>query len=396
MVDMSLRNKHILIIGGTGFIGSRLTEKLILEHQSQVTIMSRDFRRASSVARYPVELMRGDIGCFDDVLAAVAGKDIVVDCTYPACGDAKERMRQGTVYAKNLAQAALKTGVRRVVHVSSASVYGKPQDGTLNEKVACKPSGDPYGDGKLAAEKYLLKAHREHRLPVVVVQPTIIYGPFAGWTMGPLSDLKSGVVALPNNGKGLCNAVYVDDVVDSLLLAAAGTGMEGERLLISGPEIGTWGQFYEALIAISGDGELKLMSDEEMAAEFRRREREAKPHNQLLREFRTNAGLRQMILGLPVLAQFYRIMRSALSEDTVGGLKQRVLGSTAGDGGTNNGKGISAKPLLLPRKDHVPLLSARSEVRIDKAKQLLGYQPRFDLNRGMRYTGLWAKWANLC
>jgi nucleoside-diphosphate-sugar epimerase len=396
MDDMPLQNKNILIIGGTGFIGSRLTEKLVLEHQAQVTIMSRDFRRASSVARYPVKLVRGDIGCLDDVLAAGEGKNIVIDCTYPSCGDSRERMRQGTVYAENLARAVLKKSIRRIVHVSSVSVYGKPQDSPLDESVVCKPSGYPYGDGKLAAEKYLLNAYRENGLPVVVIQPTIVYGPFAGWTMGPLLELKSGVVALPNNGEGLCNAVYVDDVVDSLLLGATRPGIEGERFLVSGHEAVTWRNYYDALIAIMGDGKLELMSNERMAAEFKRREKESKPHSQLLKEFRINAGLRQMILRLPVLSWIYRLTRSTLREDTIVGLRQRVLRTTDGRGGAGDGHDMPVKALLLPRKDHVPLLSARCDVRIDKARQVLGYRPRFDLEKGMRFTELWAKWANLC
>jgi nucleoside-diphosphate-sugar epimerase len=392
MADMSLQSRKVLIIGGTGFIGSRLTEKLVFEHQAQVTIMSRDFRRASSVARYPVKLVRGDVGCLDDVLAAAEGKDIVIDCTYPACGNSRERMRQGTVYAENLTRAVLKKSIRRVLHVSSVSVYGKPQDNPLDENVVCKPSGDPYGDGKLAAEKYLLNAYRDHGLPVVVVQPTIVYGPFAGWSIGPLLELKSGVVALPNNGEGLCNAVYVDDVVDSLLLGATRHGIEGERFLVSGHEAVTWRNFYEALIAIVGNGELELMGKEQMAAEFRRREREIKPHSQLLREFRVNARLRQMILKLPILSQIYRLTRSTLPEDAVDGLKQLVLRAT----GASKGSDTPVKALVLPKKDHLPLLSARCEVRIDKARQVLDYQPCFNLERGMRFTGLWAKWANLC
>jgi len=64
--------------------------------------------------------------------------------------------------------------------------------------------------------------------------------------------LRSGLVVLVNGGDGLCNAVYVDDVVQAMLLAATAKEGAGERFLVSGPRPVTWREFYGAYEAMLG------------------------------------------------------------------------------------------------------------------------------------------------
>ncbi|MFH4234040.1 hypothetical protein WAJ75_23845, partial [Acinetobacter baumannii] len=66
------------------------------------------------------------------------------------------------------------------------------------------------------------------------LQPTIIYGPFGPlWTIDVLETLKRRGVILIDGGEGFCNLVYIDDVVDALLLAATNDKALGETFLIS-------------------------------------------------------------------------------------------------------------------------------------------------------------------
>jgi nucleoside-diphosphate-sugar epimerase len=55
----------------------------------------------------------------------------------------------------------------------------------------------------------------------------------------------------------------------------------------------------------------------------------------------------------------------------------------------------SAEPFRVPSEPMIDFFAARTRVRIDKAKRLLGYEPRFDLERGMSLTAAWAAWAGL-
>jgi nucleoside-diphosphate-sugar epimerase len=84
-------------------------------------------------------------------------------------------------------------------------------------------------------------------LAVVVIQPTVIYGPHGPrWTVSALERLAREPGLLPSGaGHGICNAVYVDDVVSALLLAAAVPGAAGGRFIVSGPAPVSWGDFYD-------------------------------------------------------------------------------------------------------------------------------------------------------
>ena len=88
---------------------------------------------------------------------------------------------------------------------------------------------------------------RDGGVDATIIQPTIVYGPFSGyWTERPAAMLTAGVVILPAPGDGICNAVYVDDVVQALILAAQRDEAAGESFLVSGPEHPTWLDFYHA------------------------------------------------------------------------------------------------------------------------------------------------------
>ena len=108
----------------------------------------------------------------------------------------------------------------------------------------------------------------EEGLPATVLQPTHVYGPFGGyWTERQVEMFLSGPVVLPAPDDGICNAVYVDDVVHALSLAAVRDEAVGETFLISGVESTTWSEFYRQYARAVGraDG-LRLYSRKKIRA----------------------------------------------------------------------------------------------------------------------------------
>jgi len=241
-----LRGRTVLVTGGTGFIGCRLVERLILQHGVRVRVLVRDFARAVRVATFPVELVPGSVLDPATLAAASTGCDTVFHCAYGTAGSQSERARTNRDGTRNVLEAALARRVRRVVCLSTLMVYGHTPDGDLDETAPRRRYGDTYSDSKYDAELLALALARQRGAPVVLLQPTAVYGPYGGvWTELPLRQLASGRVILVGGGDGIANAVYVDDLVSAMLLAAVREGIEGEAFLVSGAQSESWREFYE-------------------------------------------------------------------------------------------------------------------------------------------------------
>src|SRR5262249_61659020 len=107
--------------------------------------------------------------------SAMRGVDYVVNCVWGS----GEVNRLGT---KNVLEAARQEGVKRLVHLSTISVFGD-RTGVIDEMTPLERSGSEYGDSKIDAEEMCWEYTRRG-LPIVVLRPTIVYGPFSeNWTV---------------------------------------------------------------------------------------------------------------------------------------------------------------------------------------------------------------------
>jgi predicted dehydrogenase/nucleoside-diphosphate-sugar epimerase len=373
-----LKDKVILVTGATGSIGGRLVEKLVIEHQAQVRVLVHNLSNLSRISRLPVSVYQGDVTDFEAVDRAVQGCDVVFHCAYAFGTPPTEQERVAVDGSRNVAQAVLRHKVKSLVYVSSISVYEPMEDGDLDETAPKQPSGWTYPDTKKKTEEVMLEFHNRHGLPVVVVQPTIVYGPFVkGWTQGPLNQLKSGTVILPDEGAGLCNAVYIDDVADSLILAATNPKAIGETFLISGSEPVTWREFYRAYEAMLGVTATRYMSAPEIQARYN------KLNNRLRRAI--TGTLKRLIKKSPasVISAGYRLKERSP-------LVARILQRYGVTGSGNSG----GQREFIPNPQRLALLRSKARVRIDKARESLGYEPRFDLKSGMKNTERYIRWTN--
>jgi nucleoside-diphosphate-sugar epimerase len=357
-----------LVTGATGFIGGRLVEKLRLVHGWDVRALVRDFSKAARIARFDVEMMPGDFADEADLRRAVAGCQVVFDCAFDAAD-----LRRNVEAAERLARACLDEGVRRVVHVSSLAVYEPLSDGLVNEDSPADPSGLAYGDTKLEVERRLLRHWASSGLPVVVLQPTIVYGPYGkAWTTRIVKELRRRMVILPDAGRGFCNAVYVDDVVDALISSAEAESVEGERFLISGPAPITWADFFGAFERVLGLRSVSFLPAKQ--PEIPDGDGRIRPRKSLGRMLRVVAA--RVVRKEPVR----RLLQPAAA----------VLGERL----VNRVKWVLPPPSKLDRQQ-LALYRARARVDIEKARRLLDYEPRYDFEHGMRLTRAFISWANL-
>lgn len=227
----------ILVTGATGFIGQRLSENLLSLHH-ELRLLVRSPQALPESLRTQCEIATGDItdpvslaGCCDGIdavfhLAALMGHDSPSE-------EAFARFRAVNVQGiKNIVQEAQKSGVKRFIHISSTAAMGLLRDSLVDESTPCKPY-TPYQVTKYEGEQLLIQEYRDHGFPVIILRPSMIYGPgFKGDFLTLAKVCKTGFFPTIGRGKNLSPALYITDLIDALPLCLD-HGRTGEIYLLS-------------------------------------------------------------------------------------------------------------------------------------------------------------------
>jgi len=227
---MTDREPTCVVLGGGGFLGVNLCRRLAASG-ARVRAFGRRCLFPQDLAG--VEWRQGDFCDTAALESAVASCDTVFHLVHtymPQSADLNmaEDVRQNVVSSLALLETCRKLKVRRIVFVSSGGVvYGPTAQVPTPETAATDPIS-AYGISKLAIEKYLRLYEHHHGLSFRVLRVANLFGPFQlpGKNQGVIAALIS--CALHNqefqiwgDGSAIRDYVYVDDVVDALLLAAA-------------------------------------------------------------------------------------------------------------------------------------------------------------------------------
>lgn len=231
---------RVLITGAGGFIGARIAEVLHCSGLAEVRAGVRRWAGAARIGRFPFEITLCDVTDPAQLRAAAAGARAIVHCARTGPGDAVPAVRA-------VLEAAAAAGAERVVHFSSVAVYGDAA-GDVDDSLPPRPTGRAYGDAKLETEAACVEAAKTG-LGVVVLRPSIVYGPFGDeWTGNYARQMAAGAWMLPPEYcTGTANLVYVDDVVQAVIRALRTERGLGTAYNINGPERPTWWQYFTAL-----------------------------------------------------------------------------------------------------------------------------------------------------
>lgn len=246
----SLAGRRVVVTGAGGFVG-RAAVAALRDAGAGVVAVLRSGHEAGHLRDLGADVRRGGLGALPRDL--LGGADALVHLAYDVRAAAAENL---ALFERVVAQAEV-AGVGRIVHMSSAVVIDGWPEADLSEAAPWGgPGGGSYRQAKIAMERRLLAG----RLPAVILEPTIVYGPGSAlWTDAPIARLRQGPVILPDP-PGLCAAVHVADVARAVVLAVALPDPGRERFVISGPDLPDWASFYRGLARIIGAGEVRLVA----------------------------------------------------------------------------------------------------------------------------------------
>jgi len=378
--------KTIFVTGATGFIGARICERLVQAGARDIRALVHTLPRAARIARLPITLCPGDLLERSSLERAMGESQIVIHCGLaPARGIVRT--------TENMLQLAEARGVERFVHISTAAVHGlTPPPGTESEEAGPRPSGDAYCDNKARAEKLVARFSRRG-FPAVVLRPSIVYGPYSAWSTRLIADLLAHRTVLIDGGRGACNTTYVDNLVDAIFLSLENDRAIGEIFFITDGERVTWGDFIRAHAAMMDPSpELREISGNDVLAHYQRQPGLLAGSFRATGEVVRSREFRKLLERIPLcersLAMVWRWLQSRGEEERE---KLRLRLGLRGSG-VQNGTGHAAPSI----PDPVTFATQTGTVffRIDKARRLLGYEPRIPFSRAIGLVEQWLRFAN--
>ena len=323
-----------LVTGATGMIGSHLVRRL-LDEGWRVRALVRATSDRTLLGSWGVEFAEGDVG---DPAAALAPHLADADYVFHCAGlvsdwaPLAEMMRVNVAGTRQLAEAAIAAGrVKRFVYLSSVVVFGMHPQRDIDESAPLIHTGDHYNLTKIRAEEVLQGLIRDRGAPIVTIRPPYVYGSRDRQFMPRvLASLRSGQFRFIGSGLQPLSLLGVGNLVDALFLAAKRPEAAGEAFVVTDGESITRVRLLQVICEETGY------------------------------PMPTGHAPRWLVRALcPILEGLHSLRRNH-------------------------------EPPLI-NKFRLKFMATPLTYRIDKARRLLGYEPKTPTEAGLRQTLAWLR-----
>jgi len=227
---------RIVVTGATGFLG-RAFSILAMKAGHKVIGLGRDVDKGRELERDGVPFCECDLMNEERMHALFGVSQVVVHCAALSSpwGRREDFWRANVEGTRKVVYAAQKAGIRRLVHVSTPSIYFEFRDrlGVKEGDPLPRPVND-YAMTKLVAEHVV----RDRIEDAVIIRPRGIFGAGDTTLLPRLERVASkGVMPLFRGGESLVDLTHVDDVAQALLIAATKEGVAGTYNVSQGDPI---------------------------------------------------------------------------------------------------------------------------------------------------------------
>ena len=334
---------RVAVIGGSGFIGRKFIELYKDKFDSIVSLNSQN----------------APLNNFNKVLKNTQEVDVLVHTAFD------HNYKDNIIGIKNILKVCEQNNIKKLIYISTVSVYNPDISGNLDENSPYSNINDPYSKEKRKIESEFDR-YKDSDLNIIILQPSIVYGLGGNWTKYALHVCKSKTLLLPNEGNSICNAVYVDDVALAIYNSCI-SSLKYEKILISGKENVTWKEFYQQQCKILKELGLQFSCNIE--------------NNKSKNEFHSR-GIINFVFILwfkTPLGNVFDLMIGILKK--IRAMSYKNTSSNADmkiflESNINNNILV---PLGITKKVH----SCKFFIDISKAKKLLNYEPNCNFSSGI-------------
>jgi nucleoside-diphosphate-sugar epimerase len=318
----------ILVTGGTGFTGKALVKRLLDEGHQVVALDYKEGHKTDELRSWGAEVVIGSVTDKEVVANAMAGVEVVqhLAAAFRELDVPNSYYHEVNVGGTRVVlEAAVAEGVDKLVYCSTCGVHGNVENPPATEEAPIN-AADYYQQTKYEAEP-IVKEFQTKGLPTVILRPAAIYGPGDPERFYMIfRHVASGRFPMFGKGRTLYHPLYIDNLVDALVLAMAPGKGDGEEFLIA---------------------DENYLSIEELVT-------------RVGKAMGVNVNIRHFPMGPLIVA---------------GHVCEKVC------------KPLRINPPIFPRR--VDWYRQNRAFSIDKAKRLLGYQPAVDIDEGLRKTYEW-------
>lgn len=236
-MDEGQKGLVCLVTGATGFVGGALCRQLAGAGH-RVKALYRDDAKLEALAGMEVEPVKGDIVDRASLDAACDGVDLVfhLAALFRQAGFDDQVYRDINVGGtRNVFDAAIAAGARRIVHCSTGGVHSHIPDPPADENEPYRP-GDIYQETKCEGEKLALEYFRSDRIRGAVIRPAMIWGPGDTRTQKLFVGIARRRMPIIGNGEVYQHWVLMEDVARGMILAGLDDSRSGEVYIIAGEQ----------------------------------------------------------------------------------------------------------------------------------------------------------------
>jgi nucleoside-diphosphate-sugar epimerase len=276
----------------------------------------------------------GDLDDRGHIDRALTGCDTVVHLAY---SDGWQTRR--------LVEACRRHAIKRFVHMSSIAVHGAdPGPECAHEATARigRYPGEEYSNLKAAAEQVLKRAI-DAGLDAVILRPPIVYGPYGPFVSSIVDTARdTGVFTLLDEGRGVRNAVYVDDLCDAIRAAIHTERGRGHGFFVTGDPAVTWRDFNPAFARmVVPPPRIRSVGSEAVRRYWASRRLTLKSNLIALRRLTTSADFHRRLATVPAIDAFLkggkRVVKLFLSSERLGDMRALRHVSSRSDEGPAGG-----------------------------------------------------------
>jgi nucleoside-diphosphate-sugar epimerase len=230
-----------------------------------------------------------------------------------------------------------------------------------------------YNNAKVHAERRLFADAQRYGVELFVLRPSIVFGPRDRWITTLVNDLEKGTACLIENGQGICNTIYVDNLIEAVRCClTAPSEASGRPYLVGDAEEVSWHDLYERTAKALGMGMETVHLLPVPPAPARKL-------SDILGEFRARPSTQRLIAAVPRKIK-------GLSKGALAGLYPKSL--------PNPWQLPPSPSTVSPSREMVLLQQCRHRFSQTKAAHYIGYKPVVSFEEGLRRTLAWIEWSS--